>query len=313
MIARFLRRLLWLQALAILALAGWLLWLGLGWLTASLLALAGLIAVRILITLQNFVLAWHYGRGQTRPAHSKLTLWQKLRLFAGEWSATLSSSSWLMISHMFSERDKMEDQGLPVLLVHGWACNSGYWSHLSRRLMAQGIRHYALDLEPALAPIDAYTPLLAAKIDAVLAKSGAKQVIIVAHSMGGLATRAYLRAHGAAKIAHVITLGSPHHGTGLANFGMGENSRQMRYHKQSGPSPWLQTLAASETKDTRALFTSIWSRDDNIISPQNSSELPGARNIALHGMGHVALALHPQVQDVLLQEIAHIRSAAERN
>ncbi len=268
-----------------------------------------MLAFRLAITLQNFALAWHYSADSQRPPDSRLSLPQKIALFFGEFYATLLCSSWYMAFKPFTTRDNQADSGLPVLLVHGWGCNSGYWCRFSGVLQAAGIRHFAIDLEPILGPIDGYVPQLAARIDAILAASGAPQVIIVAHSMGGLVTRAYLRAHGSSKLAHAITLGSPHHGTGLANFGMGDNSRQMRFQPAHGASPWLRQLDASETPATRALLSSVWSRDDNIISPQESSQLEHAHNLVLHGMGHVALALHALVQAELLRLVQQQRAA----
>jgi hypothetical protein len=52
-----------------------------------------------------------------------------------------------------------------------------------------------------------------------------------------------------------------------------------------------------------ALFVSIYSHHDNIIAPQTSSRLPGATNIELCGIGHVALAPHPAVQARVIDEI----------
>jgi hypothetical protein len=62
-------------------------------------------------------------------------------------------------------------------------------------------------------------------------------------------------------------------------------------------------LAASEDAQTRALFVSIYSHQDNIVAPQTSSHLPGATNIELHGIGHVALALDAKVQSLVVAEI----------
>ena len=70
--------------------------------------------------------------------------------------------------------------------------------------------------------------------------------MIVAHSMGGLVARAYLRRHGGAQVARVITLGTPHHGTALANLAPGSNARQMS-RPGGQPNAWLAQLAASET------------------------------------------------------------------
>src|SRR6185312_915916 len=109
-------------------------------------------------------------------------------------------------------------------------------------------------------------------------------------SMGGLVARAYLRRHGHQHIARVITLGTPHHGTALAHLGPGSNAAQMRRDSE-----WLGSLAASEANTQRTLFSSIYSVHDNIIAPQDSSELPGARNLVFGAIGHVALGSHPEI------------------
>ena len=112
-------------------------------------------------------------------------------------------------------------------------------------------------------------------VETLCAAAGAPKLVIVAHSMGGLVARAWLRKHGGARLARVITLGTPHHGTCLASFGVGRNAAQMR---RAGPadgleSEWLRALAAGESAATRALVTSIYTHHDNIISPQTSSFL----------------------------------------
>jgi 3-mercaptopyruvate sulfurtransferase SseA len=68
-------------------------------------------------------------------------------------------------------------------------------------------------------------------------------------------------------------------------------------------SDWLQQLAAQESEAVYRLFVSIYSHHDNIISPQTSSHLEGARNIDFHAIGHVALGLHPRIQSAVIHEI----------
>lgn len=77
------------------------------------------------------------------------------------------------------------------------------------------------------------------------------------------------------------------------------------------PSAWLQQLAARESRQRYALFVSIYSHHDNIIAPQTSSHLPGARNIDIHGIGHVALGLNPRVQEIVIDEIRAAGKLAE--
>jgi hypothetical protein len=69
-------------------------------------------------------------------------------------------------------------------------------------------------------------------------------------------------------------------------------------------SDWLEGLAQDEDLALRPLFVSIFSHQDNIVSPQMSSHLPGARNIEFNGIGHVALGLHPRIQQEVMAAIS---------
>jgi hypothetical protein len=71
-------------------------------------------------------------------------------------------------------------------------------------------------------------------------------------------------------------------------------------------SPWLRELAASEDEATRALITSIYTHHDNIVAPQTSSLLPGARNIEFGGIGHVAMGSNPRILAEVMREIAAV-------
>lgn len=177
---------------------------------------------------------------------------------------------------------------LPVLLIHGYACNRQVWRPLARWLAARGHPVDAIDLEPLFASIDDYAPLIEQAVQHAMLRTGAPRIALVCHSMGGLAARAWLRAGGAgavARVAAIVTLGTPHRGTFHARFGQGKNARQMRID-----SDWLRTLAASESASTRRLFTVILSHHDNIVAPQAVQTLPDAHVIELAGVGHLTLA-----------------------
>ncbi len=306
MVARITRILLFLQmaiavALFVLAVKVW----HIDSLALAVAASIGLILLaRLLITANNFFISWLY-RSET-PDALRLNRRQACRLFFGEFGASMASSSWTMAFHRFSKRSVRNPTALPVLLVHGYGCNSGYWHAMSKALAKARITHYAVDLEPILGSIDDYVPAVQRAVEAVCDETGQGKLIIVAHSMGGLVTRAYLRDHGRDRIAKVITLGTPHRGTGLANFGIGRSSMQMRWKGDAikgESSDWLSKLANTEDDALRALFVSIYSHHDNIVSPQTSSCLAGAANIEFHGIGHVALAFSPAIQARVIEEI----------
>jgi triacylglycerol esterase/lipase EstA (alpha/beta hydrolase family) len=263
--------------------------------------------VRLVINMNNFVMA---GRvASSTPPEFQLRSGARLRMLAEEFRASMLVTSWhvprgcaRMTVHQGSAR-------VPVLLVHGYGCNSGFWAHLEPLLDREGISHASIDLEPVAGSIDDYAPLIEARVRELCAATGAAHVAIVAHSMGGLAARAWMRSYGTpgrgdARVAKVITLGTPHHGTALARFGPGANAAQMRQE-----SAWLRALAASETQDVRSRIVSIYTHHDNIVAPQDSSVLPGARNIAFGGVGHVALGSNPRVLAEVLRILRELQPA----
>jgi triacylglycerol lipase len=184
----------------------------------------------------------------------------------------------------------------PVLLVHGYLCNRGLWWWLRRRLRARGIAAATINLEPPLGGIDGFAEALAARIDQLLAETAADRVVLVAHSMGGLAARAYLRRHGADKVARLVTLATPHHGTLMARLGPGQNAREM----QPG-SPWLRELARGE--EFAVPVTSIWGARDEIVVPQDGGRLSGARDKVLPAAGHLAMVFSSTVLNLIEIEL----------
>jgi len=189
----------------------------------------------------------------------------------------------------------------PVLLLHGVLCNAGSMHDLRVALVARGVGPvYTLSYGPPLASIDSFIDQLAGKIDAILAATGARQVAIVGHSMGGLIARAYLRRHGPQRVGTVITIGTPHKGSVHAWLFPGVSLGQLR------PSnAWLAELGrARPSKEVR--IVSIWSWHDSMVAPQTSAELAGAENIALAGIGHNALVRNERVYDIVATELKRV-------
>ena len=284
---------------------------GTGALLALAAGLAAVVLVRALISANNFLMSKR--AASPTPDEFRLGPAARLRLFGEEFRASMLQSSWIMPRARPTQRIFPDSPAPPVLLLHGYGCNSGYWVHLMPMLDAAHISHACPDLEPLGGDIDGYVPAVARAVDALCVASGAPRVIILAHSMGGLAARAYIRSHGAARVARIITLGTPHHGTSLANLGLGANARQMRRARrgEAPESDWLRSLAGEEDAATRALVTSIFSHHDNIVAPQTSSCLPGARNIAFGGVGHVALGSNRLILSCIMHELAREEAREE--
>jgi triacylglycerol lipase len=187
--------------------------------------------------------------------------------------------------------------GTPVLLVHGYLCNRGVWRSLARWLEARGHCVYTVDLEPVFGDIDAFADVVARRIDAIVSPTGST-VRVIAASMGGLVMRAYLRKHGGGRIAKLVTLGSPHHGSRHAWLALGINGRQMR-----PGSDWLRRLAESEGGSLAVPLVSIYSCHDDMVSPPSSSRLDGACNVPIPGVGHLSLAFSRRVREALAEHL----------
>lgn len=190
-------------------------------------------------------------------------------------------------------------RGQPALvLVHGFACNRGVWNGWMRRLRQRGRPYVAVNLEPIHGSIDAY----AAEIDSAVRRAAAatgRSPWLVAHSMGGLAARAWLAAHGADhRVDGVVTIGTPHRGTWLGRFSRARNGRQMRLD-----GPWTRALAELEPAARHTRFVCYWSECDNIVFPALTATLPGADNRRIAGVPHVALVDHPRIFEEVVGRI----------
>lgn len=191
----------------------------------------------------------------------------------------------------------------PVLLVHGYMCNRGFWWWIRRQLRVRGFVVATITLETPFSDIEILADRLVERIDALLAETGADRVMLVTHSMGGLVARAALRKGAAARVARFVTLGGPHHGTVVARLGLGRNARQM-----TPGDDWLAELNRIET--TEVPTTTIWSTGDEIVVPQATSRLAGAREYVLAAIGHVAMAYSPKIRDLVIEELAAEGSVA---
>ena len=190
-----------------------------------------------------------------------------------------------------------------VVLVHGFVCNRGLWNRWMPRLRERGIPFVALNLEPVFGSISDYAPLIEEAVQRVEQATG-QAPVLVGHSMGGLAIRAWLAAFkGGARVHRVVTVGSPHRGTWLGRFGTSRNAREMALGTD-----WQRALEASESALHFARFTCFYSHCDNIVFPASTATLPGADNRHVAGVAHVQMLDHPEVISEVVAWAEHASS-----
>ena len=219
---------------------------------------------------------------------------QLLRAWAGEVVASELAFSWRQPWREWAEPDHLPaDARTGVLLVHGFCCNRGRWNGWMKKLREQGIAFVAPSMEPAFGSIDAYADEIEAGVQTLQALTG-RTPVLCAHSMGGLAVRAWWRKHGAGHDAppRVITLGSPHGGTRMARFGQGKNAKQMRLR-----SPWLAELPVVTDVDC------FWTPCDQVVNPAETAILPGSRAHRVDGVGHMGLVHSDQAWECLREAL----------
>ncbi|HEX8684099.1 MAG TPA: alpha/beta fold hydrolase [Ardenticatenaceae bacterium] len=130
-----------------------------------------------------------------------------------------------------------QSEGRPVVMVHGFGSTADAWSSYLGRdgyLASVGLSGFAvgdgqvegrmntgnlLDPHQPTNTIHENAEILGQYIANVKALTGAEQVDLIAHSMGGLISRYYVdRVMEGRDVAQLIMLGSPHAGTDCANL-----------------------------------------------------------------------------------------------
>jgi hypothetical protein len=225
----------------------------------------------------SFALAWIYRT--PRPPECRIGARATMRLYLGEAIAMAKSHPRMAFAWWGMRDPPPRPGGAPVLLLHGVLCNAGMWRGVLPRIAAAGSPVYTLSYGPPQASIETFVEQLAAKIATIRAATGATKMTLVAHSMGGLIVRAYMRRYGAAHVRCLVAIGTPHHGSVHARLVPASASR--RYGRAACGSPssiatsargrrcascrsgrgttrWSRRRRARASKAPRTLPSSVW-------------------------------------------------------
>ena len=298
----------WLRAVTVWNVGLWLVWMLWAWPRSVPMALVGTllfaVAGRIWMASQFLCLQWvRHSTGEPPLPWSVVA-----RAWNAECHISLRAFGWNMPWKEYEPPDALPDQSnakAGVVLVHGWMCNRAVWADAMRVLQAQGIPCVAVSMPILLHRIGTGRDRIDTAAQRMQQATGWRPVV-VAHSMGGLMVRDWLRSLSSADVPHrpaaVITVGSPHHGTWMARWAWGANVLQMRPN-----SAWLQALAAEEAQPHSAARQVRWhcmaSDADNVVMPGQTAFLPHAHNEWLHGMAHVEMLYAPRLWAVVQQEL----------
>ncbi|MBL8519936.1 MAG: alpha/beta fold hydrolase [Betaproteobacteria bacterium] len=281
--------------------------------------LPGASAARVIVVLLSIMGVWRLSHGTLTWCLAQMLRWRDGRALdwrnqfmalGKEIAARLVSFNWSQpFPALAMGRDPVGAlgrdptgavDGTPILLVHGFFSSRGMWIRFRKRLVGAGCGPvYTMDLKHVFGHVKDMVPSLHERIEAIARETGREQVILIVHSMGGLVSRQYLQVHGGQRIARLITLGSPHHGTRIAKIALFTCTRDMR--RESG---FLSALAAREAAHPPTVpTTSIYTLNDDLVYPPESSELPWAENISVRGVGHVSLLFDHAVFEIVMKRL----------
>ncbi|HEY0254853.1 MAG TPA: alpha/beta fold hydrolase [Kofleriaceae bacterium] len=183
----------------------------------------------------------------------------------------------------------------PIILLHGYGMNRANFYVLATRLRAAGLGPVFGFEYWTLGRVAAGARQLGWFVDEVREKTGAAEVDIVGHSMGGVVARYYVTfAGGDPYVRRLITLGSPHAGTDLGKLGFGHPGRELVLGSK------LVTRLAATPVPAHAKVTTILSHADALVPASGQPEIAGAERIVYDDLGHVSLMISRRVaRDVI--------------
>jgi triacylglycerol lipase len=190
----------------------------------------------------------------------------------------------------------------PILFVHGWNSSASTWDTMVANFKAAGwtddeLYRWSYDTSQSNT-ITAQE--VAARVDDIRTKTGWDKVDVIAHSMGSLSSRYFLKNLGGdVEVDDWISLGGPNHGTDTANFCFDTSCYEMRIG-----STFLAELNAGDESPGAPAYATYWSPCDTIINPDSSVSVSGASNNKTACISHSALTTDSKVFSAVKSRVA---------
>ena len=116
----------------------------------------------------------------------------------------------------------------------------------------------------------------------------------------------------AGDVRRVVTLGSPHHGTSLADLAgdVAPGQCPLGCQQMASDSDLLTALNGGDETPEGPTWVSIWTAQDRTVTPPDSARLDGAVNLIVQSVCAQAQVTHgdlprsPLVQQMVLAELA---------
>lgn len=191
--------------------------------------------------------------------------------------------------------------GPPIVLVHGYMHNRVGFLGLARGLALRGRGPIFAINYPWFASIEANATRLSGFVADVLDRTGADQVDLVCHSMGGLVAMEMIRdaaERGEVPVRRCVTIATPHGGVVWRGPILGVGGTSLRRGSK------LLGLHASLKLAIPVL--SIYSTHDNVVHPKETSRLVarGGRDLEVKELGHLSILFSRDVAEAVVSFLA---------
>ncbi len=193
---------------------------------------------------------------------------------------------------------------VPIVLVPGWFDTGRDLAALRIRLLGAGLDGEAVHTitfeDPTGSNMD-HADEIHVAVSELLARTGAERVDIVAHSMGGLATRWYLNTHPNPPVRRVAFLGTPHRGTLSAHLAWGAGRDEML-----PDSPFLEALNTQAPLPEGIEAITVRTLLDTHVIPGENGTLPGIEDHVVCCPTHPGLLEDEEVFLVVLDFLERV-------
>lgn len=218
---------------------------------------------------------------------------ESIRTASRELAVATWTQMFLLPLRVFGRRLGTGGGEVPVVLVHGYAQNRVDMLWLARRLRAAGCGPVRAFNYAWWRPIEHSADAFDEFIGSVLEETGAVQVDLLAHSMGGLlALDVAPRRSG--QVRRVVVVAMPGRGVTWPGPALGRAGEQLR--ATSG------FMAGRASHASSVPVLSVYSSHDNLVHPASSSHVEGpcATNVEFDGLGHLSLLHDRGVADAIV-------------
>lgn len=183
----------------------------------------------------------------------------------------------------------------PILFVHGYGGSGANWETMKQRFLADGWQDFELyAYNYSFVTSNATTAAeIRDQVDDIISRTGATRVDIIAHSMGSVSSRYYMKnLGGSAKVDAWVSLAGPNHGTDAVE---NENCGFTPCREIVPGSAFLLALNAGDETPGLSRYATWRSPCDTTINPDESVILSGATNTLTACIAHFNFLLDATV------------------